>query len=87
VSVWRALQSGNAYLRFVAVIFAQNCVNGKKDTPFKRRYARLYHAHDRNEIMVMLARDFLAVVYAMWRHQTAWQAASEPQRRSTTSAA
>lgn len=64
---------GNAFLRYVAVLFAQNAVKGKRDTPFKRRFYRLYHAHDLNEIKVMLARDFLAVVYAMWTHRTAWR--------------
>lgn len=64
---------GNAYLRFVAVLFAQNCVKGKKDTPFKRRYYRLNHTHDQNELKVMLARDFLAVVYHMWQSQTPWR--------------
>lgn len=80
-------KAGNAYLRYVAVLFAQNCVKGKKDTPFKRRYYRLYHAHDLNEIKVMLARDFLAVVYAMWKHQTAWREAGDQPRKTTASAA
>lgn len=66
-------KSGNAYLRYVAVLFAQNCLNGKQDTPFKRRFYRLCHAHDPNEIKIMLARDFLAVVYAMWRHHAVWR--------------
>jgi transposase len=79
-------KAGNAYLRYVAVLFAQNCVKGKKDTPFKRRYYRLYHAHDRNEIKVMLARDFLAVVYAMWKHRTVWREANAQPRTITASA-
>lgn len=64
---------GNAYLRYVAVLFAQNCLNGNKDTPFKRRFYRLCHTHDPHEIKIMLARDFLAVVYAMWTHRTSWR--------------
>lgn len=64
---------GNAYLRYVAVLFAQNAIKGKQDTPFKRRYYRLGHAHDLNEIKVMLARDFLAVVHSMWRYRTPWR--------------
>jgi transposase len=63
---------GNVYLRYVAVLLAQNAVKGKQDTPFKRRYYRLAHTHELNEIKVMLARDFLAVVHSMWRHQTPW---------------
>ena len=79
-------KAGNAYLRYVAVLFAQNCVKGKKDTPFKRRYYRLDHAHDLNEIKVMLARDFLAVVYAMWKHQSVWREASDQVRRTASAA-
>jgi transposase len=75
---------GNAYLRYVAVLHAHNCIKGKKDTPFKRRFYRLCHAHDLNEIQVMLARDVLAVVYAMWTHGTAWRD-DRPTRPAPTS--
>ena len=77
-------KTGNAYLRYVAVLFAQNCIKGKRDTPFKRRFYRLCHTHDPNEIKVMLARDFLAVVYSMWRHQTVWRD-DRPDRRALPS--
>lgn len=78
---------GNAYLRYVAVLFAQNAVKGTQDTPFKRRYYRLCHAHDYNEIKIMLARDFLAVVYAMWRHRTPWRDAHASRPAQQTSVA
>lgn len=80
-------KAGNAYLRYVAVLFAQNCLNGKQDTPFKRRFYRLCHAHDPNEIKIMLARDFLAVVYAMWTHRTVWRDDRSPARALSSSVA
>ena len=80
-------KAGNAYLRYVAVLFAQNCLNGKQDTPFKRRFYRLCHAHDPNEIKIMLARDFLAVVYAMWTHHSVWHDDRQDVRALTSSVA
>jgi transposase len=64
---------GNAYLRYIAVLFAQNAIRSHQDTPFKRRFYRLAQTHHPNEIKVMVARDFLAVVHSMWRSQTVWQ--------------
>lgn len=64
---------GNSYLRFIAVLFAQNASRSHRDSPFKRRFYRCCHWHDPNEIKIMLARDFLAVVHSMWRTGTAWQ--------------
>jgi transposase len=64
---------GNAYLRYIAVVFAQNAIRSHADTPFKRRFYRLCHTHHPNEIKIMLARDFLAVVHSMWRTETPWQ--------------
>lgn len=73
---------GNAYLRHLAVLFAQNSIRRQQDTPFKRRFYRLCHAHHPNEIKIMLARDFLAVVHSMWRTQTAWQWPPQPATSS-----
>ena len=64
-------KAGNALLRYVAVLFAQNVIRNRQDTPFKRKYYRLCHRHGPNELKVMLARDFLATVHGMWRGQTA----------------
>jgi transposase len=75
----RITKTGNSYIRYVAVLFAQNCVKGKKDTTFKRRYYRLYHYHDLNEIKIMLARDFLTVVFSMWKHNTVWRDVLNPK--------
>ncbi|OPZ87734.1 MAG: Transposase IS116/IS110/IS902 family protein [bacterium ADurb.Bin429] len=83
----RLTKAGNAYLRYVAVVFAQNCLNGKKDTPFKRRFYRLCHTHDPNEIKIMIARDFLTVVYAMWSQGTVWRDDRAAVRGATSSVA
>jgi transposase len=73
----RLSKHGNSYLRYISVVFAQNAVRGRKDTDFRRRFYRLCHAHHPNEIKVMLARDFLAVVHSMWRTGSVWR---EPLR-------
>ena len=69
----RLSKHGNSYLRFISVLFAQNAIRGRKDTTFKRRFYRLCHTHHPNEIKIMVARDFLAVVHSMWRTNTTWR--------------
>ncbi|MHB0937518.1 MAG: IS110 family RNA-guided transposase [Armatimonadota bacterium] len=80
-------KAGNALLRYVAVLFAENVIRSKQDTPFKRKYYRLGHTHDRNELKVMIARDFLAVVHSLWTHETDWQDPRPEVRRVTVSVA
>ena len=69
----RLTKAGNALLRYVAVVFAQNVIGNRLDTPFKRKYYRACHTHDINEVKVMIARDFLATVHSMWTHETVWE--------------
>jgi transposase len=66
-------KAGNPLLRYVAVLFAQNILKNRQDTPFKRRYYRLCHTHGVNEAKIMIARDLLAVVHSMWSRATDWQ--------------
>ena len=80
-------KAGNAFLRYVAVLYATNCLKGKKDTPFKRRYYRLCHLHDKNEIKVKLARDFIAVVHSMWTKQSVWHDDRQDIRAKSSSVA
>lgn len=80
-------KQGNSYLRHVAVLYAQHVVQGRRDTPFKRRFYRLCHAHHPNEIKVMLARDFLAVVRSIWRKGTPWQWPRETAQSKRSAAA
>lgn len=79
-------KAGNALLRYVAVLFAQNVIRNRRDTSFKRKYYRLCHQHGPNELKIMIARDFLAVVYSLWRMESDWQY-PRPDARATGSVA
>jgi len=83
----RLTKAGNALLRYVAVLFAQNVTRNRQDTPFKRKYYRLCHTHDRNELKIILARDFLAVVHSMWAKESNWQYPRPAVVRETVSVA
>jgi len=80
-------KAGDALLRYIAVLYAENVIRSKQDTPFKRKAYRLSHTHDRNELKVMIARDFLAVVHSMWTQETDWQYPRPVVRRATVSVA
>lgn len=80
-------KAGNAILRYVAVLFANNVIRNRTNTPFKEKYHRLYHTHSRNEIKVMLARDFLALVHCLWRTESDWQWPRPGAVRETVSVA
>ena len=80
-------KAGNALLRYVAVLFAQNVTRNRQDTPFKRKYYRLCQTHDRNELKIMLARDFLAEGHSMWTNTSDWQSPRPAVVRETVSVA
>lgn len=80
-------KAGNPLLRYVAVLFAQNILKTRQDTPFKRRYYRLCQTHDAQEAKLMIARDFLAVVHSMWTRETDWQWPRPTEARATASVA
>lgn len=80
-------KAGNALLRHVAVLFAQHITRNRQDTPFKRKYYRLCQTHDRNELKIMLARDFLAVVHSMWTREEDWRPPCPATVRGTGSVA
>ena len=83
----RLTKAGNAWLRYIAVLYAQNVTRNRTDTPFKRKYYRLCPRHDRNELKVILARDFLAVVHSLWSRGTDWQYPRPAAARETASVA
>lgn len=64
---------GNSHIRHVAVLFAQHVCQTHKKTSLKEKFYRLIHSHDRNEIKIILARDFLSVVHSMWRNGCDWE--------------
>jgi len=80
-------KAGNALLRYVAVLFAANVKRNRKDTPFKRKFYRLYHTHDSKELNVILARDFLGVIHSMWSKETDWEYPRPAAVRKTASVA
>jgi transposase len=66
-------KAGNALLRYVTMLYAQNVIRARQDTPFKRKYYRLYKRHDRDDLLLKIGRDFLEVVHSMWTNESDWQ--------------
>jgi len=66
-------KAGNSLLRYVALFYAQNVIRNRQDTPFKRKYYRLCQRHDRSDLWLKIARDFLEVVHSLWTHESDWQ--------------
>lgn len=80
-------KAGNSLLRYVALLYAQNVIRSRQDTPFKRKYYRLYQRHDRSDVLLKIARDFLEVVYSLWIHEATWQYPRPGVTRATDSVA